>query len=72
MTIDPGISQIDKILAKFCPKILALYASIDGNSQDNNSFMRGKKSPFIKTKLHNIKTVQAKTFIKPLFPLFLD
>ncbi len=30
INIDPGISQIDKILAKLCPKFLDLYASIYG------------------------------------------
>ncbi len=28
---DPGISRIVKILVKFCPKFLDLYASIYGN-----------------------------------------
>ncbi len=28
---DPGISRIDKILVKFCPKFPDLYASIYGN-----------------------------------------
>ncbi len=31
MNIDPGKSRIYKILAKFCPKFLDLYASIYGN-----------------------------------------
>ncbi len=33
MNIDPRISRIDKILAKFWPKFLDLYASIYGTYQ---------------------------------------
>ncbi len=31
MNVDPRISRIDKILAKFCPKFFDLYASIYGS-----------------------------------------
>ncbi len=46
---DPGISQIEKILVKFCPKFLDLYASIYGTLQQN--IKQIKLKPTCKTKL---------------------
>ncbi len=36
---DPRISRIDKILAKFCPKFLDLYASIYGTWMPQLNFL---------------------------------
>ncbi len=43
MNIDPCISRIDKILSKFCPKFLDLYARIYGNFFDQTYFVCNAK-----------------------------